>query len=118
MTRFGEALIYAWRKSRRALCPSHQLPESPAVASINDLFTQVAGDDAAVSADQAKLDADTEKDVSDHAGLNAAVAASGPTLVRMPDGTPVGLIPRPDGSIQSIVFKDGTATEVPATNPT
>lgn len=85
-------------------------PEDPPMPTINELFTEATGDDVAVAADKTKLDADTAKDVADHATLTQQVIANGPTLVTTSDGTLVGLIPQDDGTIKNIVFKDGSKT--------
>jgi hypothetical protein len=86
--------------------------------TIQDLFNTATGDDATVSTDQKTLDADTASDVSAHAGLVAAVIANGPTAFDMPDGSIVGLIPNPDGTITNVVFKNGDSVPVaPTTGP-
>ena len=77
--------------------------------TIADLFTTAAGDDAAVTADQTKLSADTAAAVSAHTGLTSAVVANGPTVVPgLTPGTFVVLLPQPDGTVTNVVAKDGT----------
>jgi hypothetical protein len=114
-------LIWGWLFQTFVWLLSHPSPKEPVPmppSTIQDLFAEATGDDVTVAADQTKLSTDTASDVAAHSGLTAAVIANGPTAFVQTDGTIIGLIPQPDGTLQDVVFKDGSVTPVPAPVPT